>query len=314
MSCIISGDIVIIKYLFNGINTVTHLYYHFTYYLYGAKKMSNNTLLNAYKVPSMYVSLPSGGKYYSEKPKLSVDGELAIYAMTARDEIISKTPDALFNGESTIALIASCCPDIIDPKTTPVNDLMVLLLAIRKASYGDNIDIDIKCPSCDELNMLAMDINTIIGSVKVNDVSNNLLLQDKFDIKLKPYNINDRTLMQIQQIQQERMIQELSDADLTDIERNEKFGKTFVEISTLTIDLMVNCIVSVTHDGNEITDRETIREWLHNITKTDYEAMKKHIAEISESGIDNKFKAQCVHCAHEWESEVELDMANFFAG
>jgi phage FluMu protein Com len=276
--------------------------------------MSNNPLLSAYKIPSMYISLPSGGRYYTEKPKLSVDGELAIYAMTARDEIISKTPDALFNGEATVALLTSCCPDITDPKSTPVNDLMVLLLAIRKASYGDEIDIDMKCPKCNELNMLQIDINRILGSVKVNHVSNTLTLQDKFDIKLKPYNINDRTIIQIQQIQQERMIQELANADLTDAERNEKFGKTFVDISTLTIDLMVNCITSVSFDENEITDVETIREWLHNISSEDYKEMKTHIEKISDSGIDTNFKAACQSCAHEWESEVELDIANFFAG
>ena len=276
--------------------------------------MSNNPLLNAYKIPSMYVSLPSGGQYYTEKPKLSADGELAIYPMTARDEIISKTPDALFNGEATIALLSSCCPDISDPQSTPVNDLMVLLLAIRKASYGDGIDIDLTCPSCGELNMLEMDINKILGSVKAIDVTNNLILQDKFNVKLKPYNVNDRTLIQIQQIQQERMIQELSNTDLSDVERNEKFGKTFVEISTLTIDLMLSCIVSVTYDENEITDIETIREWLHNISKNDYNDMKAHIEKISDNGIDTKFKASCQSCSHEWESEVDLDMSNFFAG
>ena len=47
-----------------------------------------NPLIQAYRKPALYVSLPSGGKFYDPKPKLSVDGELAIYAMTARDELI----------------------------------------------------------------------------------------------------------------------------------------------------------------------------------------------------------------------------------
>ena len=62
-----------------------------------------NPLLKAYRSSSLYISLPSGGKFYKEKPKLSADGELAVYAMTARDELITKTPDALFNGEATHA-------------------------------------------------------------------------------------------------------------------------------------------------------------------------------------------------------------------
>ena len=124
-----------------------------------------NPLIQAYRKPALYVSLPSGGKYYNEKPKLSVDGELAIYSMTARDELISKTPDALFNGEATFSLIASCAPDIGDPHEMPVNDLMVVLIAIRLASYGDDISVDIKCPECDFLNQLAVSTNALLATV-----------------------------------------------------------------------------------------------------------------------------------------------------
>ena len=68
-----------------------------------------NPLIQAYRKPNMYVTLPSGGRFYKDKPKLSADNELAVYAMTARDELITKTPDALFNGEATVSLIKSCC-------------------------------------------------------------------------------------------------------------------------------------------------------------------------------------------------------------
>ena len=64
-----------------------------------------NPLIQAYRKPALYIPLPSGGEFYQTKPKLSIDGELAVYAMTARDELITKTPDALFNGEATISLI-----------------------------------------------------------------------------------------------------------------------------------------------------------------------------------------------------------------
>jgi len=56
--------------------------------------MTANPLIAAYKKPALYVALPSKGKWYDPKPKLSVDGELAVYAMSARDELITKTPDA----------------------------------------------------------------------------------------------------------------------------------------------------------------------------------------------------------------------------
>ena len=104
----------------------------------------SNPLINAYRKPTLYINLPSGGKYYNPAPKLSVDKELAVYAMTARDELITKTPDALFNGEASVSLIESCCPDIPNPRQIPVNDLMVIMLAIRQASYGTEIEVEVE--------------------------------------------------------------------------------------------------------------------------------------------------------------------------
>ena len=103
-----------------------------------------NPLINAYRKPALYIPLPSTGRFYKTKPKLSVDNELAVYAMTARDELITKTPDALFNGEATISLLKSCCPDITEPESMPVGDLLVILIGIRQASYGKNIEMDVK--------------------------------------------------------------------------------------------------------------------------------------------------------------------------
>ena len=47
------------------------------------------------------------------------------------DEIIFKTPDALFNGEATVRVVESCCPYIKDAKDMPSIDVDALLVAIH---------------------------------------------------------------------------------------------------------------------------------------------------------------------------------------
>ena len=278
--------------------------------------MSQNPLISAYKKPAMYVSLPSGGKYYEPKPKLSVDGELAIYPMTARDELITKTPDALFNGEATIALIESCCPDIENPRQIPVNDLLVLMLAIRQASYGNNLDVDINCPKCDYMNQMSVDAGAMLASAQQLEHDNTVTLKNGFIVYAKPFNLEDRTILQIQQVKQQKMITALADESLTDEDRTRKFGETFVELAELTVELIANSIVYVQQDADaeRHEDKEIIREWLQSISKTDYEQIRDRIETLSDSGLNTKVNATCQDCGNEWQTDIDLDIANFFAG
>lgn len=278
--------------------------------------MSQNPLISAYKKPAMYVNLPSGGKYYEPKPKLSVDGELAIYPMTARDELITKTPDALFNGEATVALLESCCPDIKNPRQIPVNDLLVLMLAIRQASYGNQLDVDINCPKCDYMNMMGIDAGAMLGSAQEQDHDNIVTLDNGFVVYAKPFNLEDRTLLQIQQVKQQKMVTSLADESLSDEERTKKFGETFVELAELTVDLITNCIVYVQEnpDSERYEDKEMIRDWLQNISKKDYEDIRKRVELLSDSGLNTEVNATCQDCGHQWQTNIDLDIANFFEG
>lgn len=275
-----------------------------------------NPLVAAYRKPAIFINLPSGGKYYTNPPKLSVDNELAIYAMTAKDELVTKTPDALFNGEATISLIESCCPDIIDPREIPVNDLLAILIGIRHASYGEDVDIDVSCPECNFLNQLSIQASNLLANAPTEDKADFIKLDDTgFKVKVKPYNLNDRTLLQVQSIKQKKLIEGLGDASLSDSEREAKFGQTFVEIANLTVSLMANSIISVQMpDGETSDDTEVILEWLQSITKKDYDVIKDVIDDLSKNPIDTKFNASCQECNHQWETAVDLDIANFFEG
>lgn len=275
----------------------------------------SNPLVAAYRKPAVYIALPSEGKYYKNKPKLSVDNELAIFAMTARDELVTKTPDALFNGEATVNLINSCCPDIDDPNEMPVNDLMAVMIGIRIASYGASLDVDAQCPKCDHHNQLGVDSNAILASIKPNETPETVELNNGFRVKCKPYTLRDRTMLQVQNIKQKKLIESLGDAKLTDEEREAKFGKTFVELADLTVSLIANSISSVKiPEGDTIDDRDLVLEWLGTITKKDYDKIKSTVEGLSNSGIETKFNAACQNCNHTWQTTVDLDFANFFAG
>ena len=100
----------------------------------------NNPLRKYFRQPKIYLTLPSKGRYYPQTAiSMPESGEVPIFALTAKDEMLMKTPDALLNGEATVEVIRSCVPNILDPWHIPQIDLDALMIAIRMASYGENL-------------------------------------------------------------------------------------------------------------------------------------------------------------------------------
>ena len=108
-------------------------------------------LKNYSRQPKIYLKLPSGGQFYSQNPtEKSGSGELPVLSMTAKDELMMRTPDALMNGESVNSCIKSCIPMIDDPWDIPLVDLDAILVAIRIATYGENMKMTVKVPGVED--------------------------------------------------------------------------------------------------------------------------------------------------------------------
>ena len=87
-------------------------------------KFKNNPLAGLMRQPKIYIKLPSGGEFW---PKGSIDmpenGELPVFSMTAKDELMIKIPDALVNGQAIVDVIQNCIPSIKNAWSTPNIDL-----------------------------------------------------------------------------------------------------------------------------------------------------------------------------------------------
>ena len=102
--------------------------------------VAKNPLSNWFRQPKIYVKLPSQGRFYPPNTlDVSSNDEYPVFAMTAKDELMFKTPDALLSGQSTVEIIKSCIPAIKEPWQMPSIDVDFALIAIRIATYGENI-------------------------------------------------------------------------------------------------------------------------------------------------------------------------------
>ena len=133
-----------------------------------------NPLQKYFRQPKVYITLPSKGRFYKEGTlEMPENGELPVFAMTAKDELTMKTPDALLNGQATVDLIKSCIPSIIDPWQMPSIDMDASLIAIRIATYGEEMDITTKEPGTGEEKSFAVDLRQLLNKLVTVEYDNN---------------------------------------------------------------------------------------------------------------------------------------------
>ena len=109
----------------------------------------SNPLQQYFRQPAIWLRLPSGGKFWPPGTlEPTENNEYPVLPMTTIDEITYRTPDALFNGQATVDVIQSCLPAIKDAWKMPMIDMNPVLVAIRIASSGHNINLESKCPAC----------------------------------------------------------------------------------------------------------------------------------------------------------------------
>jgi len=102
-------------------------------------------------VPTEFVTLPSGGKFYPSNHPLHKKETLEIKQMTAKEEDILTSRNLLKKGVALDKLIQSLVVDKnINPDTLTIEDRNAIIIAARISGYGAEYKTQVACPSCGE--------------------------------------------------------------------------------------------------------------------------------------------------------------------
>ena len=278
-----------------------------------AQQVVKNPLAGWYRQPKLYVRLPSQGKFYPQAAlDRSANEEYAVYAMTAKDELMFKTPDALLTGQSTVEVIKSCVPAILDPWVMPSIDLDFLLVAIRIATYGDKMEVGCSCPHCQAENSYEFPLSPWIQNVS-NFVYEDTITIDPLHITIRPYTYREMTKLSIKGLEQQKIFTIINDENMSDESKLEKFGESFVKITELTVDVISDCIVKIETPNGSSTDKDQIKEFINNSSKDIFEQISKHVSDIKDKLDLKATNVQCGECSKTFELPITMDQSNFFA-
>lgn len=275
---------------------------------------SSNPLAKHFRHPSIYLKLPSGGRYWQEGSlNLPLNGEIPIFPMTTRDEITLRTPDALMNGEGVVSVIQSCCPNIINAWKAPSIDLDAVLIAIRIASYGQDMEVSSACPSCSEESNYDIPLSPILESLQAPDYTKGHKVSG-VTVYFKPQEYFEATKINIVRFQEDQIVRTISDSEMSDEERKKLFDEQLERLIELNLELFVASTSKiVTEEGEEVTDRGHLKEFYANIDTASTKKLRAYMEELRQVTRIQDQPVECPECKHKYNLAVEFDQSNFFA-
>jgi hypothetical protein len=243
----------------------------------------NNPLVNFMRQPKIYIRLPSDGEFWDPKSlDMPENREFPVFSMTAKDELMFKTPDALMNGQSMVDVIQSCVPNIKNAWNCPTVDLDTILIAIRLATYGETMKLSHKVPVIDEDVEYEIDLRLLLDQQQNNVWIEQVVIRDDLIIFVKPLTYKHLTQTSIKSFETTRIMSMINDDKLSDEQKLKMFNDSFVNLTKITVDLMAEGIYKIIAGDQEVTDPKFIFEFISNTDKDVFEKVQNHLKDLKE--------------------------------
>jgi len=277
-----------------------------------------NPLRKFFRQAKIHIPLPSKGEFYPEGAiDMPETGEVPIFAMTAKDELTMKTPDALLNGQATVDIIKSCVPNIKDPWKMPTLDLDALLIAIRVATYGNMMEITATTPRTNETKRYEVDLQKILSKLVAANYEPSVKTGD-MTVYTRPLNYKEFSQTSLKTFEEQRVFTIINDDSLEDDEKLERFNNSFRKLTDLTVSTMNKSVWKIQVGDTEVTNTKHIEEFMSNSDKEFYKFITDHLEEqrkkfqIEPLVVKSTPEEIEAGAPPEWDVPITFDASNFF--
>jgi hypothetical protein len=252
-----------------------------------------NPLTAFMRQPKIYIKLPSGGNFWPENSiNMPENGELAVYSMTARDELTLKIPDALMNGQAVVDVIQNCIPNILDAWQTPSIDLDFILIAIRIATYGEIMNAPVKISDEVEFDY-QVDLRIILDNLSSSICWDPAVaISDEITVFVKPLNYSDMTKASIQAFETQRIMQIVNDEKMSEDDKIQTFKTSFQKISNAKIGVIQNSIERIDTIHGSTQEPSHIESFVADMDSAIFNKIQAHLEELGKLNQIKPMKVQ----------------------
>lgn len=274
--------------------------------------VSENPLKKHFRTPAIFLKLPSQGLFWPEGAlELNETKEIPVFPMTTQDEVILKIPDGVLNGESTAAVIRSCCPNIKNPWAIPAVDLDAILIAIRIASYGNEMEFGSNCPNCNHENSYAADLNFLLTKIQLPDYSSTLK-HDGLTFVFKPQDLKQLQSIGHITFEEEMILKTLADDSIDNDKKATIIKMHTKKMIDLNIEVLTNNTKSIQPDGEEpVYDSVMIADFYRNTGNNTIKVVQEKLQLFSNKEIFS-LQVKCTNCDTSYKNNLDFNYTNFF--
>jgi len=245
------------------------------------------------KYPVEVITLPSQGYFYSEGSPLS-SGKLNLRYPTAKHEDILTSKNLINKGIVIDEFLKSIIVDKINYDDLLLGDKNGLLIASRILLYGDEYEVQVKCPSCTVSNenkyilsdLESKDIDFEQFTKGVNEFTFTLP-KAGFNIKFKFLSVKDENDIN-------QHIKRMKKGFKSDVDQ-----EITTRLSYVIIDF-----------NGETSQQKIFRMISDEMPSVDSKAFREHLANIT-PGINTNVDFNCSECGHQQSITLPMDV-NFF--
>ena len=281
---------------------------------------TRNPLANYMRQPKIYIRLPSQGNYWPERSiHIPENGEFPIYSMTAKDELIFKTPDALLNGQAIVDVIQSCIPNIKNAWDTPSIDLDTILIAIRLATYGEILPMKHKIPIINEEVDYDVDLRILLDQQQNNTWEEEVIISPELVLYVRPLTYKHMTKVSLQTFEANKIMSAINDDSLSEEKKLEVFNSSFSNLTQVTVNLIGESIYKIVTPEIEVTDQRTILDFVNNIDKDVFDQINKHLNRLKQHNELKPFNCitteeqQALGAPATYQVPINFNDSDFFA-
>jgi len=280
-----------------------------------------NPLAMYMRQPKIYMRLPTNGEFW---PAGSIDlpenGQLAVYSMTARDELLLNIPDALMNGQAVVDIIQNCVPSIKNAWAAPISDIDALLIAIRIATYGEMMTTPVKIRDDFEMEY-QVDLRTVLDTVMGNYQWHPVVsITDTMTAFVKPATYKQSTEVSVKTYETQKIMNMVNDENMPEEEKIKIFKESFKKLTQATLQIVAGCIERIDTPEGSTINPTFILDFLTNSDKSVFNSIQQHLDQLKEINsiknmqvpVTDAMRAQGID-SDVIEIPLVFDAATFFA-
>ena len=215
--------------------------------------------------PKYELKIPSTGKKVKFRPYLVKEEKVLLMA--------AETGDINQVMNSIIDTVCACTNDKVDRTQLTTFDLEYMFVKIRSKSVGENVELNLKCESCEHPNNHTVNLDEVECVNKRSDYV--VQLTDKIAVELK--------------------YPSYGSIDLTG------------DDSTLGFEVLANCISAVLTEDERIDiadePKESVHEFLESMSKDQFDKLSDVLNDMPQVKMDVSF--DCEKCEHHNELQIK---------